>query len=580
MIKKVLALMMLTVMLLTLFSACKKNNADNNSSNELEINTADISFVDADGIATYNIVRPENGTMGETAVAAKVFKKYKEVFSANPKNTSDEVADEGGFEILVGETNRPESAQVKQQLVDNNSKAASYTICSIGNKIVIMGMSKAALESAVTYFMDNYLTGSVVEGGINYTYVDEGSYNVITIGGETNLGLYTIVYPRYNMSYVTKIEIDRLVDSFVTATGFAVDTTTDFTVGDGEVEKVQTTVSDTEIIVDNCMRDGVNQITDADKYEIRFVGKKVYLNGGSPKATAMAVAEFGKLLAAGSADFTDGSSIVGSYKAVEANYSNVDNYKLTWNDDFDKAKIDTSKWEVDYKDATIGGAKGLNGKATHRSTEKSTFVKDDKLYILALQDAHNYYGGMLWTPRSMKFLYGYLELSSLHPKGEGFWTALWANSQNDVSGLYYQETNVEECYGEGTYVKGNIFAWPSDYCKQEFGGTTEHKGTTHYAKTGRGFYMDFHTFGFEWKEGEAQFYCDGEIYGYQDTTKTPAFRAAYSTPAFLKLSMATGFTSNPLKKITDNPEDWNNTNAYIIEYVHVYQKAGQKLYIY
>ncbi len=577
MIKKTLALLVLTVMLVTVFSACEKGGNSGDASMNLDINTADINFV-TDGASTYNIVRPQNDSIGETVAASKLFKKYKEVFKVNPKNISDEKED-GGYEILVGETNRAESIKVKEQLINNKSRASTFTICSIGNKIVIFGMSRDSLDAAVNYFNENYLTGSVITGGINYTYVEEGNFNDVTIGGESNLGLYNIVYPRYNMSYVTKLEIDKLVDTFISATGFGVGTTTDFTVGEDSTEKVQTTVSETEIIVGDCeLRDGVNKITDADKYEIRFVGKKVYLNGGSPKATAMAVAEFGKMLSSGSKDLTDGSSITGSYKAVEANYSNTENYKLTWNDEFDQAKIDTSKWEVDYKDATIGGAKGLNGKATHRSTEKSTFVKNGKLYILALQDDKNYYGGMLWTPRSMTYLYGYLELSTLHPKGDGFWTALWANSGADASGLYYQETNVEECYGEGTYVKGNIFAWPTDYCKQTFGATTEHKGTTHYAKTGRGFYMDFHTFGYEWMEGEAQFYCDGVIYGHQDTTKTTAFKAAYSTPAYLKLSMATGFQSNPLKRITQNSDDWSYTNAFVTEYVHLYQKAGQKLY--
>ncbi len=181
----------------------------------------------------------------------------------------------------------------------------------------------------------------------------------------------------------------------------------------------------------------------------------------------------------------------------------------------------------------------------------------------------------------MRYLYGYVEISSLHPKGEGFWTVLWSNSDVGASGLYYSETDVEECYGEGTYVKGNIFAWPSELCKELLNITShaEHTANTHYAKDGRGFWMDFHTYGFEWNENDIQFTCDGKTYGYQSTTETPGFKEAYSTPAYLRLSMATGFSGNPLGTITDDPDEWQNTNKYIIDYVHIYQKAGAQLKI-
>ncbi len=576
MIKRVLAICAVLVLVIAMFGGCGKK--DDASTDTNGVNTADINFVDGDGEATYVIVRPDDAKMDENAEAIRILKKYKDVYSVSPKNISDSIADEDGFEILVGETNRPQTAIAKETLISSGARANGYSITSIGNKIVIYGMSKSALSAAVDYFIENYLTGSVITGGINYTYSNDEGVNFVKIGGEGNLGLYNIVYPRYNVSYLTMLEIESLVESIGKHTGYTVSTVTDFTVEEYDTNKNQTTVLDTEIVVGNCERDGVRSITDKDEYEIRFEGKKVYLNGGSPKATAMAVAEFSKMFQSGDVDLTEDSSVKGSYDEVEANYSNTDYYKLTWGDDFEGTKIDTTKWAADYTNSTVYGT-GIGGKKLNRCTPESTYLKNGNLYICALQDDHNYYGGMLWTPGTMRYLYGYLEISTLHPKGDGFWTALWTNSNTGASGLYYSETDVEECYGQGTEVKGNTFAWPSAYCKDLLGVTshTDHVTNTHYAKDGRGFWMDFHSYGFEWMEGKVLFTCDGVTYGEQSTLDTPGFKEAYSTPMFIRVSMATGFSGNPLGRITQNPDEWQNTNRYIVDYIHLYQKAGASL---
>ncbi len=577
MTKRILSLVAVLVLLVGIFSACgKKDSGDTDADSTASgLSTADVSLVE-DGEAAYTVIRGESCTNKETQAAMTVFRGYKEL-NVTPKNLTDETED-GGKEIVIGNTNRPETALVKEMLVADAARINDYFIGTVGDKIVIYGMTDDALITAAEYFAANYITADVISGGINYTYKEDADYNTVSIGGESNLALYKIVKPNYNISYLTELEIIELKKALETKVGYKVDSIEDFTVGEFEVTQVPTEATETEIVIGNCMRDGVNTITDYDKYEIRFAGKKVYLNGGSPYATAMAVTEFAKMVSAGDCTFTDASSIEGSYKAVEANYSNKDYYKLTWGDDFDGNTINTKLWMVDWGRETVYGS-GIGGKQLNRSTPETTYLLDGKLYICAAQDDKNYYGGLLWTRDTMRYMYGYLEISTLHPKGEGFWTSLWASSNTGASGLYYNETDIEECYGSGTDVKGNTFAWPSTYCKDLLGVSshTDHKNNNFYAKDGRGFWMDFHTYGFEWWEGGVQFTCDGETYGYQSTLETPGFKEAYSTPIFLRLSMATGFSGNPLGRITDNPDEWRNTNKYIVEYLHIYQKEGQFL---
>lgn len=89
--------------------------------------------------------------------------------------------------------------------------------------------------------------------------------------------------------------------------------------------------------------------------------------------------------------------------------------------------------------------------------------------------------------------------------------------------------------------------------------------------------MDLHTFGFEWDEKKVTFTCDGFPYVTQDITQNPAEVEALNMPFFLRLSMALGFSSRG--GITDSKEEWENTNRYIVDYVNIYQKPGQALYL-
>ncbi len=71
------------------------------------------------------------------------------------------------------------------------------------------------------------------------------------------------------------------------------------------------------------------------------------------------------------------------------------------------------------------------------------------------------------------------------------------------------------------------------------------------------------------------FTCDGEVYADQQLREGPE-QIAYSQPAYLKLSLACG-SGNHGQPTTD-PDEWANTNKYIVDWVHIYQKDGQSLW--
>jgi len=109
-----------------------------------------------DGKAVYRIIVPESKSQGESQAAIDLNKALREATGTAFKLTSDflippesleSVADVP--EILIGATNRPESAQVLEGLT-----AYEYAICVVNFKIVIAGGSDIMVYHAMQQFLD------------------------------------------------------------------------------------------------------------------------------------------------------------------------------------------------------------------------------------------------------------------------------------------------------------------------------------------------------------------------------------------------------------------------------------------
>ena len=87
---------------------------------------------------------------------------FKAKTGINPTFTGDEKrdADAEVFEVLLGNTNRPESATPAgvTEGID-----AYYCVSVVGNKLVINGTDSYQIGVAIDYFVENYLSGDVAE---------------------------------------------------------------------------------------------------------------------------------------------------------------------------------------------------------------------------------------------------------------------------------------------------------------------------------------------------------------------------------------------------------------------------------
>ena len=75
------------------------------------------------------------------------------------------------------------------------------------------------MQTAAEYFAANFLKKEGIDGGIEYVCEAAGEYTEATVNG-TLAGLFTIVRPSYNFSYLAQAEINNMVDELLKVSGY------------------------------------------------------------------------------------------------------------------------------------------------------------------------------------------------------------------------------------------------------------------------------------------------------------------------------------------------------------------------
>lgn len=186
------------LMLAAAMTACGKANTGEDTSLNEETTTSapEVNALQID-ISQYALIRPELCPQAVVDATANFNKAVIEKTGAKfAKFTDDFVRNESeidpnAYEILVGATNRPESAEALKDV------SLGFVIKKIGNKIVINASVSSMLEEALTYFIDQYLTPTAKEGAfsipqeLNYIQASEGSVVLID---EKNKSNFTLVF--------------------------------------------------------------------------------------------------------------------------------------------------------------------------------------------------------------------------------------------------------------------------------------------------------------------------------------------------------------------------------------------------
>ncbi|NLW73707.1 MAG: endonuclease/exonuclease/phosphatase family protein [Clostridiales bacterium] len=174
-------------------------------------------------LANYSVVRPEAAGEDEKKAAVVVWEAIKEI--SDKVRIKDDFVKEGfpeftpgEYEILVGNTNREETAEFLSDL-----RADDYGYRLIGKKLVIAGHSEANTYRAAVRFVENVVErrmDSDIFYSSGYDFLHTGNYPVdsFRLNG-IDLGDYVIVY-KNNGNNAEALIAESLRHSIVEATGY------------------------------------------------------------------------------------------------------------------------------------------------------------------------------------------------------------------------------------------------------------------------------------------------------------------------------------------------------------------------
>ncbi len=189
-IKKITALILALLLFSLAFVACKKDEPKTEESSNTD------PVVIADSLKNYTIIRSES----QSDVATMCMKLSNAIGTLvgdkiSVRNDEAEAVDDSKYEILVGDTNRPQSAEAKAKLQD-----LAYSITKNGNKIVIVASNNLILEDAVNYFIDNTkkLDSGELEYPTDHSNSDYQALDLLTNGKANYQIVFTDFYNNLN----------------------------------------------------------------------------------------------------------------------------------------------------------------------------------------------------------------------------------------------------------------------------------------------------------------------------------------------------------------------------------------------
>lgn len=464
---RIISLLVVFCMAVTVLSACSLFGAASVPAN-----------IDADGRFVYSIVRADKSSQTISDACKHVRAAIKENIGATSSMVKDSVIEavDGSCEILVGNTNRPESALALAEIENNRTNNAfDFIVKVINNKICIQATTDDMVNFACDWFIHTFCqsleTWELITEDYSFIYAPE-SNSVQNVVAGVDLGRFTVVKPlRSTFLYVH--EMQRVMDFYE---GFGLKMNL--------IEDVDAAVTNEILIGDTSREESKSVTVEGDNYIIKVVGSKLVIKGGNDLATYRGVKHFADLVEASekgeAINWTDGYVVNGKYDKEEKGV-----YTLNFNDEFEGSTIDLDVWgdsnSASYRPgtSTLGGLIYGMDPSGHHTYEgdakipKMYYQADGKLTMAAARlDEKDFMGTDMATFCSMWFKYGLIEFN-----------AQMAPSPASVS-LWFQgtgEQNVRDRYGDIGRACQTEFDLLENYGSSNWFGSAIHRWWTNYS---------------------------------------------------------------------------------------------------
>lgn len=381
---------------------------------------------------------------------------------------------------------------------------------------------------------------------------------------------YHIIREKKGFSYALSREVDKLIATAKQKLG-AVITVIDYSMN----------FTAKEIVLSGCEREYTDNITDVDKYIVKVQDGKVYLEGGSDRATMMAVTEFRKLIEAGTV-IRDGYYKSGSYSKEIGSYE-ASYYKRTWGDDFNGTDYNKSIWNL--TDMSVADIKQEMSARTYvvrdgeidlnafNATAADLKTNKDKLYITPR---------FLTTKGKTEFLYGCFEIKAKIPFYKGNSAAFWFCSSTKTSKGYTSEIDLVELLGSEDNVVSNLHVWGTAHTA--FDGKIARANRSYtFASKGDTLRDEWHSYFMDWTPEYIDFGVDADVYYHADITA--AGKSQFGSPSSVDMDafrlpvyfILSEFLYTPARNYNNRGLEKGFYYTMTVDHVDIYQNSTGKI---
>ena len=268
-----------------------------------------------------------------------------------------------------------------------------------------------------------------------------------------------------------------------------------------------------------------------------------------------------------SSSVTSASSVTLSSCSVTLPESSSGESPYLWNDEFDGAAIDTSKWTFEIGTGSSGW--GNNEKEYYTGRKENAYVQDGILHIRANKEDYEgsgYTSARMITKGKFTFTYGTVEARIALPVGKGIWPAFWMLGENidKVSWPACGEIDIIETINDESIVYGTHH-WQYEGQHASYGNSTS---DFHGAKKELDI-TQFHTYKLTWDEKLIAMYVDDFKYHEMSIEDNAGGTEAFHKPQFFLLNVAVG-GNWPGFEIDDS----QFPNEMLVDYIRVYSNSS------
>lgn len=259
--------------------------------------------------------------------------------------------------------------------------------------------------------------------------------------------------------------------------------------------------------------------------------------------------------------------------------------RLIWEDHFDTASLDSTKWNYRYgnwsadeKGRPVAAGWGNNELQYYTDSPKNLWLQESCLHIAArqepsppqLQKRCAYTSARIDTRGRFSFCYGRVEIRARCPAGTGLWPAVWMMPENSAYGPWAASGEIDILEVKGR-LPDRVFS------TIHYGGVSPDKTHQEYCfRLPEGDTVcRFHIYELIWREGVLSWKMDGREYAsascWESFTDGISYPQPFDRPFYLLINLAVGGWFD--KEASGYVEEQALPGEFVLDYIRVYQEA-------